>query len=422
MSVKLFFQKIRTHIVFRNMSALFLLQIFSNIFPFLTLPILSRYLGIETFGTYVWLLAITSGVTVFTDAGLGMSAIYKIASHQKDKQYIEKLVSSIVFSKLVLGSVVSAGVIGYVYFIASVLEKTHHHSIYIIFLVTGIIFTEAFKASWFFQGIEKMKMITLTIGIAKLIYLTSIYCLIPLFPTLEVALFCIFLNNLFVDILYLYFFKKEGYHWGSISLIFVIKNIYDGVGIFISNLANSCRNSLNLIVLGSYAVPQQTALYGAADRLHNGGMSLLSPLSQAFFPHNARTGKIGLLLKVTAILSIPLALGLLLIAWQAPYILHLIFGEAFIDAAPLLRWFLLLIFIKFFTTSLGYAVFSAWKQLHIMNRVIYFATLVYLLGLGCLIVFHQITALHLLYLQIAAEVILAILILWCIFHRFWIKN
>lgn len=401
------------------MTALFFLQIFSNIFPFLTLPILSRYLGVETFGTYVWLLAITSGVTVFTDAGLGMSMTYKIAAHQNNKQYIEKQISCFIWSKLNLSFIVSIIIIGYIYIFSSVLEKTNHYNIYIAILVIGIIFTESFKNPWLFQGIEKMKMITLTIGISKLAYLVSIYLLIPLFSNLEIALFCIFINNVCIDILYLYFIKKEGYRWFcNVSIISILKNIKEGLGIFISNLANSCRNSLNLIVLGSYAVPQQTALYGAADRLHNGGMSLLSPLSQAFFPHNARTGKIGLLLKVTAILSIPLALGLLLIAWQAPYILHLIFGEAFIDAAPLLRWFLLLIFIKFFTTSLGYAVFSAWRQLHIMNRVIYFATLVYLLGLGCIIVFHQITALHLLYLQIFSEALLCLLIVSRILQRY----
>lgn len=410
------------NVVFHNMIALFLLQIFSNIFPFLTLPILSRFLGIEEFGTYLWLLAIINGVIVFTDYGFALSATYKIASHRDNRKYIENILYSILLCKFMLGVLIAIIVFTYLFEFSSYFQNIDSSKWIILVLVAIVIPIQSLGTEWFFQGIEKMKMITISTGLSKISYLIMIYLLITIFPNIKTALICLLLNGILVNGFYLYLIKKEGYWLKKIPIVDVYKLYIENFPIFFSNLATACRNRLGFIVLGGLATAQQTALYGAADRLHNGGMSLLSPLSQAFFPHNARTGKIGLLLKVTALLSIPLALGLLLIAWQAPYILHLIFGEAFIDATPILRWFLLLIFIKFFTTSLGYAVFSAWKQLHIMNRLIYFATLVYLLGLGSLIIFHQITALHLLYLQIAAEVILAILILWCIFHRFWIKN
>ncbi|MBK7298995.1 MAG: oligosaccharide flippase family protein [Moraxellaceae bacterium] len=72
-------QKIKSHSVTKNVSALGVMQIANYVVPLLLLPFLARQLGIEAFGVVAITFASIQLVMVLTDYGFSLSATYAIS-------------------------------------------------------------------------------------------------------------------------------------------------------------------------------------------------------------------------------------------------------------------------------------------------------------------------------------------------------
>lgn len=411
MQVKKILYKVRSHIVFRNMAALFTLQIVGYIFPLLTLPILTRSLGVEQFGFYIWIMAVISMANVVTDYGFSLSATYQVATHQKDKIFLGQLLGNILATKIVLSTISATLVIIYFSLFSTYFHKLDAQMWLLLILIALVIVTQSFQISWFFQGIERMKMITLTVFLAKVSYLILVAALVPLFKSVMSAYLCIAINNCIVAGLYYYFVHKSGYQFSKWKLAGIVKELKDGVGIFTAQLSSYSYSKFNIIILGIYAGPHVTALYGAAEKCYSAGMSLLGPINQAFYPHTAKTGDLRLLVKITLLLSFPLAIACLCMAYFAPEILNLLFGQSYTEGANILRGFILLIFISFFTWNLGYTAYAAFDKIYLVNRFVYAASGLYFLLLSALILNTKITAIHVLCVFISSEIFILVFIL-----------
>ncbi|HEN5443820.1 TPA: oligosaccharide flippase family protein, partial [Yersinia enterocolitica] len=86
----------------RNIFSLLLLQGSNYIIPLLTLPYLTRVLGVEGFGVYSLTLSLAQYFVILIDFGFNLSASKKIAEHQDDPEYISKIFFETLISKSIL--------------------------------------------------------------------------------------------------------------------------------------------------------------------------------------------------------------------------------------------------------------------------------------------------------------------------------
>lgn len=160
----------RNKTVLANFSYLSLLQVFTILFPLLTYPYLLRVIGLELYGVIIFAQTIINYVSLVINFGFNMSGARDVAVHKEDKVRLSQIVSSTYLCKFILWIVC---LIVYLSVISIVPFFRDYYWVYLLsFLLT---LNELLLPIWFFQGIEKMKYITIVNLSARLLFVAAIF-------------------------------------------------------------------------------------------------------------------------------------------------------------------------------------------------------------------------------------------------------
>ena len=122
--------------------------------------------------------------------------------------------------------------------------------------------------TWFFQGIEKMKQITILNFISKIIFTLLIlflvkkpddYLLVPLIQSFG------FLTSGIIALILVFNVYKIKFHIVSINEIY--NELKDGFNIFLSNLSTNIYSASSVVILGFVSSDAIVGKYGIAEKL-----------------------------------------------------------------------------------------------------------------------------------------------------------
>src|SRR5690606_678489 len=126
-------------------------------------------LGMGQFGLVNLSLSVIFLTNVGVSFGYNLSGPREIAINQGNSRELSAVASRVFFSKGLLavfaGGVITLLIIGFDFF-------TEYKEI--LFFSLLLIFSEATASAWFFQGLEKMKMVSIANGVSKLLYLLAL--------------------------------------------------------------------------------------------------------------------------------------------------------------------------------------------------------------------------------------------------------
>lgn len=219
-------QLIKNTKLFENFMAMLVLQVSNYVFPFLTIPYLSRTLSTTHYGVVLFALSITSYLGLVCDYGFGLTATRDASKSRDNPAEINLLLSSVTVIKFLLFIVMFVGAILYILF------NPYYRHDYIIYCATFLsIIYNVFFPAWLFQGLEKMRYITFVNVIMRLISVALIfscvhndrdYVLIPLLNLVPVVCGIIyiqyvlhkklFISYLVPNISQLLFQIRQGWH------------------------------------------------------------------------------------------------------------------------------------------------------------------------------------------------------------------
>lgn len=142
-------------------------QIFTVVVPMLTIPYVARVLCSDGIGVYSYTRAVTSCFMIFAALGIPSYGQREIAFVQDDLNHRSILFWELFISKLISSSIVL------IMFIVFLLYQSDNQSFYCvhIFLLLSIVC----DTSWFFQGIEKFKVLAIRTYIIKLVSLACVF-------------------------------------------------------------------------------------------------------------------------------------------------------------------------------------------------------------------------------------------------------
>lgn len=198
-------------------------------------------------------------------------------------------------------------------------------------LVTG------FFPDWFFQGIEKMKFITLLNLSSRLIFTIAIfvfikspndYILVPLIGAIG--------GMVAMAGAWWIIFVKMKLCFVRQTTSEIKKTIKESAPLFLNSLFPTLYNNTSAFLLGLLGTPAQLAYYGAAQRIVESlGTSAVRILSQAFFPFlNVRKGQSKAVVKVFFFTGLVLAVFFIV---SAPLIVKYLFTPDFEQSVWLIR-------------------------------------------------------------------------------------
>ena len=398
--------KIKTlmrHSVTKNAIALYIIQAVKILAPFLILPYLSRVFTKEEFGVYMVVLSLSAIGLIVTDFGFNLSATYEIAKKRENKKYINELIGSVIVIKLCLLFVCSLALYSYSFYFPEVVPHN------IMFFICLNIFSQSFIFSWFFQGIEKMKEITLFVVASRVIYLVLTGLLIDVKSSINDLIVLLAISNLIGSVLSISLVYKYGYKVCISPLKNTLLHFKNSSQFFISRAAVGVYTSSSVFIVGASAGVAHAAIYGACEKVYQGSLSLTQPISQALFPFIARTKSLRSLSLVLLVIGFPVAIFCLLIGLYADQVMGIVFGEAYFNSGQVLQVFLIITSINFISIIMGYPAFSALNKVHIANYTVIFGAFLHLGLLTYIYFLKEITAFNVACAVLITETIVMLL-------------
>lgn len=269
------------NVLFENFFSLTMLQAAGYILPLITLPYLVRVLGPDKFGLVAFAQAFVAYFTLITDYGFNLSATKEISINRDNSKKLSEIFCSVYIIKLILLILAST------LFMILIFIIPRFKTDYLIYLFAFIIVIgNCLFPIWLFQGMEKMKYITI-INVA--------------FKTLFIIPIFVFVKSQ-SDFIYVPLINSLGFLVsGIIGFIFAIKifglelilpsreQIIDqfkrGWYIFISTIAISIYTVSNTFILGIFANNTIVGFYSAAEKIIKAVQGLIGPISQAVYPY-----------------------------------------------------------------------------------------------------------------------------------------
>ncbi|AMM52997.1 hypothetical protein TH61_15790 [Rufibacter sp. DG15C] len=325
--------------LFQNFLSLSVLQGLNYLLPLVVMPVLMQALGVATFGLLSFAQAFIQYFIIVIDYGFDLSGTQQIARHHDDPQKLREIVTHILSLKLLFFIVCFLVLLALVTWVPIFQENR------LLFLVAyGVALGQLLMPIWFFQGMERMKYVTIVHLVAKVIYATAIMVVVrqpedilwvPLFQSLGI----IVAGGVSLTLIW-----KE-FHLRPTAVTFsgIKHQLEQGWFVFISNVSISAYTISNTFFLGLLAGPEAAGYYSGAEKIVRAVQGLFIPVSQTLFPylsklmHESQERMVALLRKLARWTFVGSALVSVLIAIAAPWLVKIIMGEEFLPVVPVLR-------------------------------------------------------------------------------------
>ncbi|MCL4100575.1 oligosaccharide flippase family protein [Fibrobacter sp. HC4] len=373
--------------ILKNASCLTVVEIASLVMPFVTLPYLLRTVGAEKYGMVVFAQTIAAYFSYLINFGLDVSAVRDISINRDSNEKLSKIVCTVLSTKLL-------------FFLISLLLLNFGLTLFPIgnlrislfyFAFLGC-FADVLYPTWFYQGIEKMKYLTIVKTISVLVYTLCIFLFVKNPIHFErVALIQSLCNILAGAISTFILLKIIKVKLVIPSVSEIIATIKDGFPFFLSRISNFFNSSLAKIVCGTFFSMQLVAAYDLMSKVASGMSLPMSMLNQAAYPFIAKEKNRSFVVKFfVAVMMISALLGTTMFI-SAP-LMEFIFAKGSLpEAIPLIKIASVTVFFIGIDVCMGAPILISFGYSAPFNRSVYLASAVLVLVIVGLYILDGIT-------------------------------
>jgi PST family polysaccharide transporter len=263
------------------MLSLGVLQGSSYLFPLLTLPYLTRVLGLETYGILVFAQAVLFYAVLVTDYGFHLSATRTLSLRLGRGESISDVVSTVFAAKLILAAS-SLGIIASLSFLLPSLEPHRMHLMAASSLVAGsLLFPQ-----WFYQGIQRMKWVAAMTLIGRAVFLILLFVMVDGPEDVTSAIFLQSGSGMLTGLISLFMMKRlQSFEWILPTWNGILQQLRDGWFVFLSQISTTFFLNTNILFLNHFATLDAVGRYGVAERLIKALVGLSIPISTSIYPH-----------------------------------------------------------------------------------------------------------------------------------------
>lgn len=325
--------------LFENFISLTFLELISFILPLITLPYLFRVLGPAKFGIIAFFQALNNYFLLVTEYGFNLTATKDVSLNRENKDELSRILTDVTCTRIALAFASFIVML----FIVSFIDRFHGEQL-IAFLFFGVVIGQVLFPQWIFQGMERMKYITILSVIAKLVFTILVfvfvkeesqYYLVPLFTSIG------FLLTALISMLIVTLYFEIKLKIPKISgILFQFKN---GWLVFQSSISISFYSTISILILGFFASNELVGYYSAASRLIDAAKRSIRPITGTLFPYVtnkvSESKETGLkVIRKTIKILIPL-MGTISITLfiSAPFIIELIYSTTNIEIVNVFR-------------------------------------------------------------------------------------
>lgn len=269
---------------------LFLFTGINNLLPLIIIPYLLVVLGAEGYGYIGFATALCNYFVLIVNFGFNFSATKSIAIafEKKDEKELSRVFFSTLYSKLIL-LILSV----FLFYLCLRIPQFKKYSVTTL-CMAPLIISNVFTFGWLYQGIGKIKILSIINTIVKILILPFIFLLVKSPEDYNIAAIIQSSVYMIAAVISVIVIRKY------VNLFYVkikwddIKNsIKDSWPLFLSSVATSVYTQIFTMILAFYSPTSAVGKYSAAERIMRSCCSIIyGPVSQAFYPKVAALGAI----------------------------------------------------------------------------------------------------------------------------------
>lgn len=395
----------------QNFNHLTALNALNVLIPILVYPYLIRILGSNNFGIIIFSQSIANYFIVFVNFGFEVSGTKQIAEN-RSLNYVSKKFFAVSIIKILLIFLAI-----FLVWVLLQIKTFNELTISIIWISVVQIIFELFLPVWFFLGLEKVKYISYSIFISRIIYFISIFIFIKnnnhLIIVPVINLIGKFIGSIYCSYILI---KKVRIIFTFPSVKEILNTFTDSFYFFLSRVSTVMLSETNIFIIGTFLNFSAVAYYDIIKKITNLFILPFSILNQTIFPSISKSKDI---LFVKKIIKTSIILSLIIYISIFPlgkFYLRLLGGVEMIQAFKYLKLFALQIPILALSFFLGNTVLVVLNYNKEFNFSVIFPVLFYIISIIIIYWFYTFS------LQLLIILLLSVSFMTLIIRIFYIKK
>lgn len=265
--------------VFRNGTYLYVLQFFNTVIPLLTLPYITKVIGIEQYGVLNKVLNYVLYMQAFVEYGFTLNGARKISLATSEEE-INQIRSNIIYSKFLLLIISSVFAFGLMFFLKTAEQR---QCLWLLFIIVA---SEVLAQTWFFQGMQSMIHITIVSVIGRSVSVLFIFLFVK--NPSDLPLYCLFYSSTYFIIAFLGTIiakLKFKCHFTKFSIGNILEEMKDAFYLFITSFSSKIFTIISVTVLSIFSSDIDIGGFSAIQKIPQIIVLAYIPLSQAIFPY-----------------------------------------------------------------------------------------------------------------------------------------
>ena len=358
--------------VVENAIYLTILQWFNYLIPLFILPYLVRTIGTKMFGLVMFAQTVATIFTLITDFGFSITGTRALSILKKNRTMKGELffgVMSIKFALIIL-------LLFFLFALTSTSDKFSQNKL-IYYYSFGVTIGMTIFPSWFFHGIQNMKVITIVNAVSRTLFAGLVFMFITkpedflLVPLFNSASYII--TGLFGLFYALKFLKIK-----VPSIIFIFNLVKESFKLFLSNLSTSLYSSFNILIIGLLTNDTLTGVYASFEKIILALKNIYTPIYQAVFPWlSTQTNQKRIIKKMSRIVFLLGLFGVFVLITFSEEILILMFNDEIILSYKILFQAIApILFLAGLSMLYNYLYLSATKKYDLRLKILGYTGLI----------------------------------------------
>lgn len=384
MSFDPIFQRLKNNkVILKNFSFLTILQLFLLLSPLITFPYLIDVLGKDCYGLIISAQVLVSYFSLIIEFGTnGVCAKY-VSINRDDKNILSEIVCSILLLKFILF------LLSFFVYVLIVVAVPDYRSHWLFFLLMySLTFNELLFPQYYFQGMERMGVITILNISFKCIFILLIFVVIKHIDDYIFMPILYGVGHLIVGLISLYIiFYKDHLKFYAPNKHILLRYVKEAGVIFSTDIITTIKDKLNYLFIGEFISMGDVVIYDLAIKINGLITRPVNILASVLFPSLAKERNIQKLKKTLVLAFICVLALVVLVNVFLDYIVMFFLHEQ-IDCNPIRLFSLAPLFLSL-SYMLGYNFLLAFGHNKVLLNSIIVTTIVYILSLIVIFIIHQ---------------------------------
>ena len=357
-----------------NLSYIGVFQILVLVLPLISYPYLIRVIGADLYGRVAYAQAAVAFAIILINFGLNIMATKEVSVHRDEPALLDKIVTKVYSIKTAFFALSML-----LYTLSIFYFETFATNKLLFLLSFGYCLPEWLLPIWYFQGIEKMKYMTLIDSISKIFFTVLIFFVITL-PDHYLRIPVIQTGGTMIGacVGFLLLFKKEGRRLVRVKISEVIAFIKEAMPFFLSRVSAVTISQLSTLFVGKYLGYVEVAWLDLARKIVNLLMIPGVSINSAIYPRIAHSQSKKL---ARSGLWVQGGMGLLiygLLFVFSPWVVRILGGMEMLPAIDTVRFYGLLILLYHINYYIGSPVMIPFGLSKAFNLSVIFSLIVFL--------------------------------------------